>query len=80
VILSSWDESPGVPWIFCGVFSNSARAPESVSSRHLTLLFEGDFFFGVNEIPFFPITAFFRLGDAFMGEEKTCWTISRGAI
>jgi hypothetical protein len=67
--LLSKDEISGVESIFWGVFSKSAKAPDSVSSRHRTLRFDGDFFFGVNEMPFFTITAFLRLGDDFMGEE-----------
>jgi hypothetical protein len=42
-----------------------------VSSRHLTLLFDGDFFFGVKEMPFLPSAALRRLGDDFIGEENT---------
>ena len=58
---------------FCGVFSKSAMpAPSSVSSLQRTVLFDGDFFLGVKEIPptFLPPTtiAFLRLGDAFIGE------------
>lgn len=70
IILPSPDETSGVESVFCGVFSKSARAPDSVSSRHRTLLFEGDFFFGVKEIPFLPTAALRRLGEAFMGEEN----------
>ena len=69
--LCSTDETSGVESCFWGVFSNSARVPDSVSSLHLTLRFEGDFFFGVKEIPFFPNAAFLRRGDDFIGEEYT---------
>ena len=69
--LCSTDETSGVESCFWGVFSNSARVPDSVSSRHLTLRFEGDFFLGVKEIPFFPNAAFLLRGDDFIGDEYT---------
>ena len=69
VMLSS--EASGDGAIFNGVFSNSASTPESVSSFHLTPRLEGDFFFGVNDIPFFPVMVFLRRGEAFIGEATT---------
>lgn len=72
----SADETSGVEFCFCGVFSNSARAPESVSSRHRTLRF-----LGVKDIPFLPATTFLRRGEDFIGDEKTCGaTAARGGM
>ncbi len=58
-----------------GVFSNSARVPSSVSSRHLTPLFSpliGDLLFlGVMISPFLALPIIpFRLGELFTGVEE----------
>ena len=67
----SVDDISGVRFFCCGVFSNSARVPCSVSSRHRTPLLSalpGDFFLGVKETPFLVAVAFRRFGDARTGE------------
>ena len=69
---NSTEELVGVDSIGCGVAWNSARVPSSVSSLHRTPRLRpliGDFFLGVNWIPFFATPSFRLLGDAFTGEE-----------
>ena len=72
-------EASGVESNACGVFSYSARAPSSVSSRHLTARLTGDLRFGVNEMPFFTEPSLRRRGDVFTGDELSRLTSgSRG--
>lgn len=75
------DDVSGVKSVRCGVFSNSASVPSSVSSRHLTPLFSsfpGDFFLGVKETPFLAATAFRRFGDSRAGEPEALEAMARG--
>ena len=72
-MVGSIEDVSGVRFARWGVFSNSASAPSSVSSRHRTPLFSpftGDFFLGVKETPFLAATALRRLGEARTGEPK----------
>lgn len=83
VTTGSMDEDSGVGFVRCGVFSNSASVPSSVSSRHRTPLFSpfpGDFFFGVNETPFFATVGLRRFGDARIGEPKFEVFANEGAM
>ena len=83
---ASTEDASGVGSSFFGGFSNSASAPASVSSRHRTLRFVGDFFFGVKDTPFLGMFALKRRGDAdlkgeddnFEGEPGSMFAINGG--